>query len=282
MRRAGTTLLTATVLVVGGTAAAAGPSREVVEPTATVRYLPTTIAGYNAGMGAGEFAASLVMPASLDGYINLRALRSKVTLEFDDLGALDGAAIPVSVGSFAADGTWSGAGGCVPVRQPWTISGFAVGTVLRVAVRGATDEYGSLVAGRCSGRAAGGTMTVTGAIFQPYGESMAASAYPVDSGCTVSTAALLPRETSTCTFTASAPGGWAVSYDGPGVFAGDYVTDVAVTITRDRTFGTSESRYTDECGTGLIQAGDRVTVTIRQYDSGYSQHSLRAGEDAGC
>lgn len=282
MRRGLIALLTGAAVVVGGTAAVGSP-REVVEPTVKVHYVPTTIAGYNAGMGVGEMAVSQVRPTSLDGYIQIRALRPQVSLSFDDLGAPMGAAIPVHVD--VPGSSWSGAAGCVRVGTPWAVSGFGSGAVLRIMVRGATDEYGNLIAGSCGGRAIGGTMTAAGAVFQPYGPSAAAPAYPAASGCSVSTQSLLPRDTATCTFTATAPGGWRVSYDGLGVIAGDYITDVTVTVTRDRTnwpYGTTESRYTDECGTGLIRTGDRVTVTIRQYDSGYSQHTLHAGQGVHC
>lgn len=275
------------VLVAAGMTLATGSGTlahsEAAGPTATVRYVATTIAGYNAGMGVGEIAASLVTPTSLDGYIQLRALRPEVSLVFDDLGAPDGAAIPVSV--YGLGRSWSGARGCVPVRQAWRISGFAVGTVLRIRVQGATDVYHLPAAGDCTGHAAGGTLTAVGAVFQPYGPGAAATAYPASSGCSVSTHMLLPRETETCTFTATAPGGWRLSYEGPGVIAGDYITDVTVTVTRDRReppYGTTETRFVDSCRTGVIQVGDRVTVTIRQYDSGYSQHTLDVGQGEGC
>lgn len=283
MRRGLIGLLTGVTLVTAGTAGTAAEQQQVVEPTATVRYVPTTIAGYNAAMRVGEIVVSQARPVSFDGSIEIRALRPQVSLSFDDLGAPMGAAIPVSV--YVPGSSWSGAADCVRVGTPWTVSGFAVGAVLQIAVQGATDEYGNLISGSCSGRAMGGIMTASGAVWQPSGSGPAVSAYPAASGCSVSTHALLPRETATCTFTATKPGGWRVSYDGLGVHAGDYVTDVTVAVLRDRKrppYGTTESRYTAECGSGLIHAGDRVTVTIRQYDSGYSQHTLHAGQGEHC
>jgi hypothetical protein len=105
-----------------------------------------------------------------------------------------------------------------------------------------------------------------------------AAEYPPKRGCEVRTVALAPGQSATCRYTATAAGGWEVSYDGVGVFAGDYEHDVRVVITRDGQRFVS----TEECGTQQIEVGDRVSITIEQYESGVSDDALHAGPGYGC
>jgi hypothetical protein len=103
--------------------------------------------------------------------------------------------------------------------------------------------------------------------------------YPPMSGCSVETMTLAPGQSATCRYTATAAGGWLVTYDGLGVFAGgNYETPVRIVITRDGQRFVS----TEECGSQQIRRGDRVSITIRQYDNGISDHTLHAGPGYGC
>jgi hypothetical protein len=104
-----------------------------------------------------------------------------------------------------------------------------------------------------------------------------ADLYPVRRTCTVSTTRLAPGRSQTCRFTAAAAGGWKLTYN-VGVFAGDYQTDVRIVVRRGQRTWT----YDDDCGSNLIRPGDRVTITIQQFDSGYADHTLTAGAGYSC
>ncbi|MDQ1687880.1 MAG: hypothetical protein QOK42_855 [Frankiaceae bacterium] len=102
--------------------------------------------------------------------------------------------------------------------------------------------------------------------------------YPVQETCSVSTMTLAPGQSATCRFTAAAAGGWKVTFhNGAG-----YVNRVSTSVTVlhngvARTYGTDKP-----CGTALIHAGDRVTLTIKQTDVGYLDTGLDAGRGYSC
>ncbi|MDX6275231.1 MAG: hypothetical protein QOJ92_2441, partial [Frankiales bacterium] len=250
-----------------------------------VVYVPTSVAGYNVGMGVGEEAASKVRPSSLDGYVSLTPVGTSIVLNVDDYGIADGKSVRVGIAQSTGNSPSYYQEACVPVRTPWQVSGLTAGTVVHVGVIGATDEYDHLLSGLCSGRAVGGELSFGGALWTPYSDfaGQAGSQFDTDgfaraAGCSVSTEGLAPGQSGSCGFTATGLGGWVITYDGLGAFAGDYTTDVTVTVV---SAGRSYRSHQD-CSSQALREGDRVLVTIQQYDHGYSQHTVHAGRDARC
>jgi hypothetical protein len=104
--------------------------------------------------------------------------------------------------------------------------------------------------------------------------------FPPRSDCVITLQGVAPGQTVTCRFTATGRGGWAYGAgNGPGVFAG-YDWDMQVTI-RHNGVETSYGRNAD-CGTNTIEAGDQVTLMLKQFSQGYSDYTLSGGVGHSC
>lgn len=103
--------------------------------------------------------------------------------------------------------------------------------------------------------------------------------YPSAPSCTVNTEGLLPDQSRSCRFTATAAGGWGTRQQG-GVNAGQPAR-LTVEVTRD---GVTQHNPGDRggCADAVVAPGDQVVVTIVQGDLGYGVTHGGAGDVWDC
>lgn len=85
--------------------------------------------------------------------------------------------------------------------------------------------------------------------------------YPSGEACSVDNSGLLPGESRSCRFAATAPGGWAFAY---GADAGITSTSATVTVDRngDVTVYQAPSQGGGDCGEDIIRPGDLVDLSL--------------------
>jgi hypothetical protein len=110
-----------------------------------------------------------------------------------------------------------------------------------------------------------------------------ASGAPPARSCSVSTTALAPEQAATCRFTATAEGGYRLTFSRV-VLPGDEdvvaLVEVVHAGTTTRYDAWAQQPY---CRNAAVQPGDLVTVTVRQGRAGsYYDFSLGAGADYRC
>ena len=105
------------------------------------------------------------------------------------------------------------------------------------------------------------------------------TSYPRAPSCRVSTVGMPAGQSRSCSFTATADGGYRLNAAHPGNFvAGEHRVDV----TRDGKTTTYGKDFRDSCGDSVIEPGDRVVVTVRRTSGNVTEFEMAAGEGYNC